>query len=1698
MRYPMLQIFALVGLAWPLPLLAVESVTRAPGNAVERHMPGSSELTPWVHDPQLLGESTADALATLEVAVPQANTVKLKGVVPAIRFESGVANIPASTVRELQAVLASLRDRANVRLHLVGHADNQPLSPSLARVYGDNAGLSKERAGEVAEFFYDALVLDPESISFEWVGDTEPVASNESAAGRAQNRRVEVEVWYDEIEEQAGQQEIVVASDVKRVKVCRVQTLCKLRYINGHDKRARIQNVIAPLHYSSESAQVDAAFVERVKRAWMNLQDRRNVVIKFIGHSDDAALDERSERIYGSHENQSKARAWRVALAVREQLGLDSGAVDADGLGTQRPLSSNDTTAGRALNRRVEVEFWYDDPLQELADEPQLCPGEPPTELVTRVYDPPWGVLEPLMLHSGQAQIPAGFTEKLQRAMADIAGRDGARLRFVGYTENLTLDRRTAAIYGDDVGLATARARRAAETVTQMMALEPDQVEFEGRGYVHADDVVNAGFIQGATSHVVVQAVYDEAAVFDELDALQIQPLKQELETENPFALNLMRITVDGEPVDDAGRSSADVQRCTDVALDDADIRFGFDNLSAVRRLSVDAYPDRVALDAEHGTLADAVRFRLHSNYRPFIERSEIRIFNQGDSTQALPLAVLEMDEQGFAQWQPEADEVELRPGQLQYLVRAYGKDGNFDETRVHALQLTLADSGDADDAEMLDSKAAHDKVMQQRLLAGYGNDSLALTNIALGSGTVRVQGSGIPEGHSVWVAGQAVPTDADGKFVAEQILPEGMHTVEVAVLDADGNGELFLRDLEFRKQDWFYVGMADFTFSQKSVDGPAELLQGENNTQDPLADAHGRVAFFANGKFGSDWHLTTSLDTRDEPVDQMFSNFIDKSPDALFRRIDPDYHYPTFGDDSIVEESAPTSGKLYLKVGHGDDHAMWGNVGIRYDDNELAQVNRGLYGANARYQSAATTSFGERRFAIDAYAAEPGTIPTRQEFRGTGGSLYFLRHQDLLSGSERLRVEMRDRVSGLVTATKELRPAVDYTIDYLQGTVLLSEPLAANGQSSLLVRDGAVSGDEAFLIVSYEFTPGFDELDALSTGGQGHYWITDHIQVGATTSINELDGSDSSLLASNLTLRQSADTWFKMQSARSEGQLTGTLYSQDGGFAFQGLSTSTFAQVDAGASRADLSVGLGDLFEGGRGRVTLYAQQIDAGYSAPGQAVLTDTEHFGGAVALPLTDDLDIHARSDQRDQDRGVSHAQHELNLDYRINDQWRLSSGLRQDELDNDAATALPALDVGERTDAIIEVGYSAAASWDGYVFVQETIAKSETRASNSRYGVGGSYQLNEKVKLEGEISGGDLGLGGKAGTSYAVTEQTSMYLNYALENERTDNVLLTRRGKQGSLVGGMKTRLSDHASVYTEHRYRDGYALTGLTHASGVNLTPAPNWNLGLSSDIGTLRDRTTGAETERRAVGMQASYKVGAIYLSTGIEFRKDVNEQLDLTSSTRETWLYRSSFKVDTSPSMRLLGKFNHAVSDSSLGQFFDGGFTEATVGYAYRPIYHDRLNALVKYTYFYNVPTTDQVTLKNAPAEYIQKSHIVAADLTYDLNSRWSVGGKYAHRIGAISIDREDTRFFDNAAQLYVLRTDYRLLENWEVLVEARQLDMPDLGDSRSGALVALSRYLGEHFKLGLGYNFTDFSDDLTDLSFEHRGAFLNITGML
>ena len=1658
--------------------------TDARGEAVEMHLPVDQSITPWIHDPAIFEKDEGDRTEMRKVVEQDFKTIKLDNLVPPIHFGLGEVEITENYLKLLRDVLGSMRDRINVRLHFVGHADSLPLRGDLIEEYIDNVGLSRERAGTVAEYCQRALNLPPEAISYEGLGDSQPKADNTTDEGRQLNRRVEVQVWYDEIIKNQTEKEVVVPREVNRIKVCRTETVCKLRYKDGHAHRARIKNLISPLHYDKGMLGVPEDFLQQVRRAMTNLDGKENLMVKFTAYTDNIPLKGRYQRIYGDPIGLSKAVARRVALAVQDSLSLPNAAIESEGRGASQPIAANDTQQGRALNRRVEVEFWHDDPLQDLPDAPQLCPDAAGAETVTRVYHPSSGGIDPILFENGKPVIPYGYTDILRRTMDEISDKTDVRLQFVGYTGNKRLDRRTAAIYGDDIGLSIARAQRAMLAVSEQMGLREGQTEFDGRGYVQSDDVVNAGFIESDTSRVEVRVVYDDLIIRDDYEGVEVTPLTREVSTADPFALNLMRITVDGKPIDDPGKCSSDVQRCTDVALENAQIQFKHDSLKLEPRLNVTAWPQTIRYQDLEDTafVENLVRFRLYTNYRSFIKRAEIRIFEEAQSVRDDPMEVIAMDADGMAQWQPEFESFSAPVRKLKYLVRVYDGKGLFDETTPQPLWV----------ADQIDPSVA-EKDSDKKLLTGYGESRIASRNIPLSGGTVQAHGTDVPEGHSVWMAGYAVPVDENGRFVTEEILPEGMHTVEVAVLDKFGNGELFLRDLALKQSDWFTVGIADLTISGNKTNGPAELLVPDKPQYSEDMSLQGRIGFYTNGKFENGWSLTASADTREGPLDEIFSNFMDKSPDALFRRMNPDVHYPTFGDDSTVAEDAPTNGKFYVKVKKEETYGLWGNFKIGYTDTDLTHVDRGLYGANLHYQPTDTTSFGEPRLVLDGFAADPGTVAGRDEFRGTDGSLYFLRRQDVLEGSERVRIEVRDKDSGMVLGVKNLTPVLDYDIDYLQGRILLAQPLSATADDGLLVSSDSISGHPVFLVIRYEFTPGFDNPDMLAAGGRVHYWFNDHVKLGVTASQDEEEDTENKLGGADLTLRMSSASWLKLETGLTKGPGVPATTSMDGGYTFGTSDPVGDNEVEASAYRVDASLGFKDVFENGRGRITFYLQDLEAGYSAPGLVTARDLTKYGGTAELPLTDRLSARLKMDKQDQQEGLETETGELNLDYRISEHWTLGSGVRYDNRKDNSAVVPATQEEGDRTDAAVRLLYDSHAQWTTYGFVQETIQTSGNREDNGRIGAGGSLRLTERFKVDGEVSGGDLGTGGKLGTEFLYSDRTTLYSNYTLENERTDNGLLARRGKMAS---GFRTRYSDSASAYLEERYTHGDVPSGLMHSTGVKLVAFDRLNFGANLDLGTLKDPYTAAELERTALGVSAGYGFDKLKIASALEYRIDNIEQPDTSFSKRTSWLLKNSLKYQLSEDWRLIGKFNYAVSESSMGDYYNGDYTEAVLGYAYRPVQHDRLNALLKYTYFYNLPSADQVTGTNTASDYIQRSHIGSVDVMYDLTPSWTVGGKVAYRYGQVSQDRENPEFFDSRAQLYVVRVDWHFIHHWDALIEGRWLDLPDAQDRRSGVLLGIYRHLGNHIKVGVGYNFSDFSDDLTQLDYKHQGLFINVIG--
>ena len=1671
----------------------------------EKHFPPNQEFTLWIQDESLFKPQEDDKVVVKKVLEKEVKTHKLEGEVSDIGFQSGKVSIPDSFVEKLRDVMREMKNRTNVRLHFIGHSDSDKLSPALRAQYINNVGLSKYRAQETAEYFQRELDLPPDGVSFDGVGDTQPIASNNTEAGKSKNRRVEVQVWYDEVSEKVVDKQIIVpAKRINRLKVCRQETVCKLSYKDGSGKRARLQHLVKPLRIEAGQAGIPDEFVRQIRETMDNLSDKQNLVIRFVGHTDNLPLSDAEKRIYGDHVNLSKARGRYVALEVQARLSLANNAISSSGKGLKYPVASNGSEKGRSFNRRVEVEFWYDDPFEQFTEDPQACPESSGSETVTLTYDPATGPIRAIRFKDGEPVIPKGYTERIARILKEAENKVNVRLSFIGYTNNERMDRRSAMVYGDDIGLSTSRARRAMEMVKAEMGLADKQVEHEGHGFVHSDDVISTGFIQFDDSRVEVKVLYDELALLDDQENLEIDRIDREAVAQNPYALNLMRITIDGEPTYDPAKNTEDIQRCTDVALESADIQFKFNNLQRKPRLNITAWPNTIRYqdDVDTDEKENRVHFKMYSNYRNFIERAEVRLFEIKQSVRSEPLAIIPLDDDNRGSWNAEFDDIGASVKRLVYLVRVYDAAGDYDETISLPLWVVNELDENAEDSTKVVIEENSD--IDKQLLAGYGENHLYLQHIEIDGGTVTINGDKIPEDHNVWLAGKQVPVNEKGEFVSEELFPRGLHTIEVAVLDDEGNGELFLRDLEFSNSDWFYVGIGDVTAAKNRTTGPANLVTpGEDEFNNDL-NFLGRFAYYVEGAFGDDWQLTSSADTQEAPVDELFSNFLEKDPRSLLRRLDPDLYYPTFADDSTLEERAPTSGKLYLRLQRHNNYGILGNFSIGYLDTTLSHVDRGLYGVTGHYETEEYTSFGEQKFLVDGFAAEPGTISGRDEFRGTGGSLYFLRRQDVLIGSDRIRIEVRDKDSGVVIGVKNLVPVIDYDFDYLQGRVLLTQPLASLADDGLLVSDNSLSGNPVYLVSRYEYSPGFDEIDTLSIGGRTHYWFNDNVKLGATLSSQEQDQDDSSLNGIDLTLRKSTGTWVRMEAASSEGEGSGSLSSIDGGFSFDDNSNGLDPDAKSNAYRLEGSALIDELFSGGRGTATFYAQQSEAGFSAPGQLTATDLTLLGGRYNTALTKRVDLDVKADSRDQDLGLKTEALDVSASYQLTDRWRISGGGRADTRTDSAATVVATQKQGDRLDLAFEANYDSKSNWTAYGFTQATAATSGNREDNHRIGGGGSIRPTDRLTLNGEISGGNQGTGVTAGTDYLVTDRTNVYSAYTLEDARTDNGLHARRGNWNT---GMRSRYTDTVSVYGEERYTHGDVPTGLTHAFGIDYVPDELWNFGANIEAGVLEDKRTGAGTDRQAIGFNAGYNFGAVTYSAAVEYRTDDIESTDATSSKRTTWLLKNNLTYQVDSDWRFIAKANFSESDSSLGDLFDGNFTEIVAGYGYRPIDNDRLNTLFKYTYFYNVPfgdlaTTDPLTGQivgvASPIDFIQKSHILSMDAIYDLTQRWSIGGKYAYRLGQVAQDRTNPDFFDSRASLYVLRADWHFTHRWDALIEARLLDLPDAQDQRAGTLLGLYRHIGNNIKVGVGYNFTDFSDDLTNLSYDSQGVFINFVGKI
>ena len=122
------------------------------------------------------------------VTVRGDSTYSVYSVDEAVLFDTEKADIKPAAAATLQQITASIGQRyATQQVRVMGFADSR----------GDknyNRELSEKRAEAVKNYLTSAGKIDAARVSVEPMGEAQPVASNATAAGRQENRRVEIAV----------------------------------------------------------------------------------------------------------------------------------------------------------------------------------------------------------------------------------------------------------------------------------------------------------------------------------------------------------------------------------------------------------------------------------------------------------------------------------------------------------------------------------------------------------------------------------------------------------------------------------------------------------------------------------------------------------------------------------------------------------------------------------------------------------------------------------------------------------------------------------------------------------------------------------------------------------------------------------------------------------------------------------------------------------------------------------------------------------------------------------------------------------------------------------------------------------------------------------------------------------------------------------------------------------------------------------------------------------------------------------------------------------------------------------------------------------------------------------------------------------------------------------------------------------------
>jgi uncharacterized repeat protein (TIGR01451 family) len=1081
-------------------------------------------------------------------------------------------------------------------------------------------------------------------------------------------------------------------------------------------------------------------------------------------------------------------------------------------------------------------------------------------------------------------------------------------------------------------------------------------------------------------------------------------------------------------------------------------------------RLAVSA-PNIIYLSDNYPLSESSITFRSYSNYTYFIKGWELAIYKGDDTDLISPIKIITGNKLNRHQnININKSELYLSPidNGLIYVMRVHDGYGKVDETRPQSIHFNW-----------------HDKPLKDQ----YSNEAsldnkndLKIQSIPVAGNRVRISARDLTKDAKLKIDQQAVYVDQKGRFSIEMILPSGKHVLPYVLQENKQVSEQAI-SIQVKDEYLFIVAMADLTASQAFVSGNVKKTELDDRFDNSIV-LDGRAAFYLKGKVLGKYLLTAQLDTHEYDIADIFKDLHKKDARSAFRRLDPDSYYPVYGDESSGFSDVNSMGRMYVRLEWDKSSVLWGNYNTGFTGSSLVVYNRSLYGAAIDYKDTTLTKYLHPKMQLKIFAAEPGSLSAHNEFLATGGSLYYLRNKDVVVGSEKIWLEVRDTETAQIIERLPLQIGVDYEFDAFQGRILLNQALLNMVQQRLptIIRSQPLQAEQVYLLADYEYVAA-TSLSNLSSGVQAKYWFNDQLAFGASNVHEQRSTNSFDLSSVDVTYQHGKGSFLKAEVAQSKASLLmSSQTSQDGGLSFLDIQNFTNSRDSGQASSIKYR---GDLAEIGSGEydgfIDVWWKNKSKGFSEVGIQTLNERIEQGIEGLWKVKNDLVISARFNTLETKNEIEKNTSVINAKKTLSETLILTAEYKHEETnvyENTGISKQQADLIGTKLQWKIYDGLSA------YAIAQTAVTNNAQYENNDRLTLGASYQAKKNVRLNAEVSEGDRGKGAILGLNYQVAANNELYSHY---NLTTDN----NYQRTSVTTVGNRRRFSHDLSAYTEGQFLHSEQENGVSNVFGVDYQLSKQWMLSPTLQASEIEKiNAAGNETIDRIAGSLAGhYKNDVNKGLSRIEYRNDdgVNDV--------EHWLFVNNWRHLYNDELSFSVKLNYSTTDTQGSTLNDAEFLETNLGFAYRQVQNNNWNWLGKYTYLYDLDGYNQI--QSSPD---QRSHVLALEGLYRINQPWLVGAKAAYRLGERRLTRGTGPWFSSDVGLIGVKGHYRLHKDWSATLEYRWLVTPEAEAETHGMLLALNRYLNDNMQLGLGYNFSDFSDDLTHLNYDVSGWFMNL----